>query len=182
MKRAAIFLIGLVVAGCATPNLAPKPSSDGPEVIYAIPQTQAFAIARGAIQSAALRCGADEVHVEKISRGNGLRGNEAEYRSWFYRFYIPRRLYVVPTAGITASGEPIDGFRFEMTYYYYRGLRAVNTRLPGGGCERTLISALLAALEATGTATSVTSVETRPYGEGRHWSSASLTSELRSRE
>lgn len=173
MKRAARFLIGLVVTGCATPNLAPKPSPDGPEVIYAIPQSQAFAIARGAIQSAAPLCGADYLHVDKISRGDGLRGYEADYGSWIYRFYIPRRLYVVPAAGIAANGQQIDGFRFEITYYYYREVRAVNIRLPGGGCEKTLISALHAALETTGTATSVTSLGTRPYGEGRYWSSAS---------
>jgi hypothetical protein len=163
MKRAARFLIALLVAGCSTQHAALNPSPDGPEVIYAIPQSQAFAIAHGAILSAAPRCGADDVHIDKISRGDGLRGYEAGYDSWFYRFYIPRRLYVVPAAGIAASGQQIDGFRFEITYYYYRGLRAVNARLPGGGCEKTLISALLAALQATGTATSVTSLETRPY-------------------
>jgi hypothetical protein len=172
MKRAARLLIALSVTGCATPNLAPKPSPDAPEVIYAIPQSQAFAIALGAIRSAALRCGADRLHIEKISRGDGFRGYEADYSSWIYRFYIPRRLYVVPAAGIGASGEQIDGFRFEMTYYYYRGLRAMNVRLPGGGCEQTLNSGLLAALQATRTAASVTSLETRPYSEGRHWSSA----------
>jgi hypothetical protein len=173
MKRAARLLIALLAAGCSTQHSALNPSPDSSAVIYAIPQSQAFAIARGAIQSAALRCGADDVHIDKISRGDGLRGYEADYDSWFYRFYIPRRLYVVPAAGIAASGQQIDGFRFEITYYYYRGLRAVNTRLPGGGCEKTLISALLASLEATGTATSVTSLETRPYGEGRDRSSTS---------
>jgi hypothetical protein len=172
MKRAARFLIALLVTACATPHSAQKPSPDGPEVIYAIPQSQAFEISLGAIHSAALRCGADYLHVDKISRGDGLRGYEADYRSWFYRFYIPRRLWVVPTSGIGANGEQIDGFRFEITYYYYRGLRSVNTRLPGVGCEKTLIGALHTGLEATGTATSVTSLETRPYGEGRHWSSA----------
>lgn len=172
MKSAATFLIALFVTGCATSHFAPKPSPDSPEVIYAIPQSQAFAIALGAIQSAASRCGADRVHIEKISRGGGIRGYEAAYSSWIYRFYIPRRLWVVPAAGIGASGEQVDGFRFELTYYYYRGLRAVNVRLPGGGCEQTLISGLLAALQATGTATSVTSVENRPYSEGRYWSSA----------
>ena len=165
MKRAAGFLIALLVTGCATSNLARKPSPDGPEVIYAIPQSRAFAIAHGAILSAARLCGADDVHIDKISRGDGLRGYQAEYRGWFYRFFIPRRLYVVPTAGIAASGEQIDGFRFEITYYYYRGLRAVNTRLPGGGCEKALLGELHAALEATGTATSVTSSATRPYGQ-----------------
>jgi hypothetical protein len=174
MKRAARFLIALIIAGCSTQHSALKPSpDDGPEVIYAIPQSQAFAIAHGAILSSAARCGATDVHIDKISRGDGLRGYEADYESWFYRFYIPRRLYVVPAAGIAGSGQQIDGFRFEMTYYYYRGLRAVNPRLPGGGCEKTLINALLAALQATGTATSVTSLETRPYGEGRDTSSTS---------
>ena len=119
MKRTAAILTAVLVSGCATPNLAPKPSPDGPEVIYAIPQSQAFAIARGAIQSAALRCGADYLHIDKISRGDGIRGYEADYSSSFYRFYIPRRLWVVPAAGIGASGQQIEGFRFEMTYYYY---------------------------------------------------------------
>jgi len=165
MKHAARFLIALMVAGCSTQHSALNPNPDSPDVIYAIPQSQAFSIAHAAILSAASRCGADEVHIDKISRGDGLRGYQAEYRGWFYRFFIPRRLYVVPTAGIAASGEQIDGFRFEITYYYYRGLRAVNTRLPGGGCEKALLGELHAALEATGTATSVTSSATRPYGQ-----------------
>jgi hypothetical protein len=166
MKRAARFLIALLVAGCSTQNSALNPSPDSPAVIYAIPQKQAFAIAHEAILSAAPRCGADYLHIDKVSRGDGLRGYEADYNSWFYRSFIPRRLWVVPSAGIAASGQEIDGFRFEITYYYFRGLRAVNPRLPGGGCEKTLISALHAALEATGTATSVTSLQSRPYGEG----------------
>jgi hypothetical protein len=170
MKRAARFLTVLLVAGCSTQHSALNPNPDSPAVIYAIPQSQAFAIARGAIQSAAPLCGADYLHIDKIGRGDGLRGYEADYTSWFYGSFIPRRLWVVPTAGIEASGQQIDGFRFEITYYYYRGLRAVNPRLPGGGCEKSLISALHTALEATGTATSVTSLETRPYGEGRYWS------------
>jgi hypothetical protein len=173
MKRAARFLMALLVAGCSTQHSALNPSPDSPAVIYAIPQSQAFTIARGAILSAAPRCGADSVHIDEISRGDGHRGYEADYGSWFYGFFIPRRLYVVPTAGIAASGEQIDGFRFEITYWDFRGLRAVYPRLPGGGCEKTLISALHAALEATGTATSITSLETRPYGEGRDRSSTS---------
>lgn len=79
--------------------------------------------------------------------------------------YIPRRLWVVPAAGTGASGQQIDGFRFELSYYW--ALKAENIRLPGGGCQQTLISALHTALEATGTATTVTSLESRPYGEGR---------------
>jgi len=166
MKHEARLLMALVVAGCSTQHSVLKPSPNSAEVIYAVPQSQAFAIARGAIWSAAQRCGAEDVHVDKVSRGDGLRGYEADYRSWFYRFYVPRRLYVVPAIGIGASGRQIDGFRFEITYYYYRGLRAVNVRLPGGGCENTLITALFEALQATGTATSVTSLERRSYVGG----------------
>ena len=168
MKRAARFLIALLVTGCATADLAPKPSPDShdsPEIIYAIPQSQAFAIARGAILSSARRCGADDVHIDKISGGDGREGYEADYDSFFYHFNIPRRLWVVPADGIGASGQQIDGFRFEISYYW--ALRAENIRLPGGGCQKTLISALHTALEATGTATMVTSLETRPYAEGR---------------
>ena len=166
MKRAR-FLMALLVAGCSTQHSALNPSPDSRAVIYAIPQSQAFAIAHGAILSSAPRCGADDVHIDEISRGDGVRGYQADYDSRFYHFHIPRHLYVVPTAGIAASGQQIDGFRFEITYRYFRGLRAVYPRLPGGGCEETLIGALHAALEATGTATSVTRLETRPYGEGQ---------------
>jgi hypothetical protein len=167
MKRAARFLIVLLVAGCSTQYSALNPRPDTPAIIYAIPQSQAFAIARGAILSAAPHCGADDVHIEEISRGDGLLGYEADYDSWFYGFFISRHLYVVPTVGIGEGGQQIDGFRFEITYRYFRGLRAVYPRLPGGGCEKTLISALLTALDATGTTTSVTSFARRPYGEER---------------
>src|ERR1700689_1164701 len=117
MKCAARFLISLIVTGCATHNLAPpEPSRDSAEVIYAIPQSQAFAIARGAILSSAPRCGADSVQIKKIKRGDGNRGYEADYGGSFYHFFVLRKLYVIPTAGIGASGQQIDGFRFEITY------------------------------------------------------------------
>ncbi len=173
MKRAAKLLVALLVVGCSTQHSAVKPSPDNPEVIYAMPQSQAFAIARGAILSSAPRCGADDVHIDEISRGGGVQGYEADYESWFNRFWMQRHLWIVPTAGIAASGQQTDGFRFEITYRYSKGLRGVYPRLPGGGCERTLIGALHAALEATGTATSVTSLAARPYGEGRDRSSTS---------
>ena len=48
MKRAR-FLMALLVAGCSTQHSALNPSPDSPAVIYAIPQSQAFAIAHGAI-------------------------------------------------------------------------------------------------------------------------------------
>jgi len=178
-----VLLIGslmssCVLAGCESASSARKPSPGGPEVIYAIPQSQAFAIAHEAILSAAPRCGADGVQIREVSRGDGIRGYEANYEGLFYRFFIQRRLYVIPTAGIGASGQQIDGFRFEIRYPSYRGgwrrgWMPVQNRLPEGGCEKTLTGALLAALGATGTATSVTNLETRPYGEGADRSSTS---------
>jgi hypothetical protein len=103
------------------------------------------------------------VHIDKISRGDGLRGYEADYDSLFYSFFVTQRLYVVPAAGIAVSGQQIDGFRFEISPLVLQRGGA----FPGGECKKILISALHTALEATGTATSVTSLETRPYGEGR---------------
>src|ERR1700739_4053955 len=109
------------LAGCASANSALKPSPESAEVIYAMPQSQAFAIAHEAILLAAPRCGADGVQIKEVSRGDGVRGYEADYEGFFYRFFIQRRLYVIPTVGIGASGQQIDGFRFEITYFGYLG-------------------------------------------------------------
>jgi hypothetical protein len=175
MKRMARFLTVLLVAGCSTSHSALNPSPYKSAVIYVIPQSQAFAIARKAIQSAALLCGADTVHVDKIQRGDGLRGYEADYGGAFYHFFIHRNLYAIPTAGIGASGQHIEGFRFEITYDgMMPGYMPIQARLPGGGCQKTLTGALQAALDATGTAAIVTSFETRPYCERQNWSSTSL--------
>jgi hypothetical protein len=155
MKRATRLLIALLVAGCSTQHSALNPSPDSSAVIYAIPQSQAFAIAREAIRSAAPLCGAEGVQIKKISRGDGIQGYEADYEGLFYHFFVLRNLYVIPTAGVAASGQQIDGFRFKITYYgssigWMRGYMPIQSRLPGGGCEKTLTGALLAALGATG--------------------------------
>jgi hypothetical protein len=174
MKRAARFLTVLLVAGCSTRHSDLNPTPYKSAIIYVIPQSQAFAIARKAIQSAAPLCAADTLHVDKIQRGDGLRGYEADYGGSFYRFFVHRNLYAIPTAGIGASGQQIDGFRFEITYDgMMPGYMPIQARLPGGGCQKTLTGALQAALDATGTATTVTSFETRPYGERPDWSSTS---------
>jgi hypothetical protein len=157
----------LSLDACSTQHPAQQPSADSPRVIYAIPQAQAFAVAREALLSAAPPCGAEEVHIEGITRGGGIRGYQANYRSSFYRFLIVRRLYLIPTTGIAASGQQIDGFRFQITddaYEYPHPLLYV--RLPGGGCEKTLTGTLQAALDATGTATMAKGLRLRPYAEG----------------
>jgi hypothetical protein len=163
-----VALVGqLLLTGCATPHSTVNANPDSRGFIYAIPQSEAFTIAREAILSAAPSCGADGVQIKKITRGDGIRGYEAAYGSVFYHFFVQRHLYVVPATGIGASGQPVDGFRFEITYFGYlgsmRGWVPVQTGLPGGGCEKTLIEALGASLGKTATATSVTTLKTRPY-------------------
>jgi hypothetical protein len=153
----------MAVAGCATPKSARMPSPDAPAVIYAIPQSQAFAIAHKSILSAAQRCGADSVHVDEISRGGGQRGYEADYRGLTFPSRLTRRLYVIPASGITESGQQVDGFRFQITYDLYENREAPVPQ----GCERALFRTLLTTLDATGTATTVTGLRLRPYGEGR---------------
>jgi hypothetical protein len=169
-----LFIVSLVlliaVAGCSTHHSALKPSPDTPAVIYAIPQSQAFAIAREAVLSATTRCGAESVHIDEISRGGEIwiQGYEAGYRSSFYRFLVVRHLYIIPTTGIAGSGQQIDGFRFEITYDLFRHPEPWTVfRGQRGGCEKTLVNALQTALDATGTTTTVTNLRVRPYGEGR---------------
>ena len=168
MKRAARFLIALLVAGCSTQYSALNPRPDSPAVIYAIPQSQAFAIAYEALLSAAPRYGADDVHIDELG-GVRSRGYEADYESMFYHFLIIRRLYVIPATGIAPNGQQIDGFRFVITRAHCHPLLVVHG--PGGDCDKPLAGALQAALDATGKSTSVTSLRSLPYSEGWEWSS-----------
>jgi hypothetical protein len=185
MRRVALFnsvsrvlplasLVPLIaVAGDAKLHFL-EPSPDTPAVIYAIPQSQALAIAREAIRSAAGRCGvaADEVRIGDVRlRGGGIgrsvRGYWATYRLDDTRFYLLRQLYILPAAGTAGSGQQIDGFRFEITNWIRSGSAAGPGAAWGADCEKALASSLQTALDATGTATTVTSLRLRPHGEGR---------------
>jgi hypothetical protein len=132
-----------------------------------MPQSEALATAREAIQSAAAQCGEEHVHIEGISRA-GIRGYQASYGSWWdipdiwHDFGVQRRLYVIPITGTAESGQQIDGFLFEIIYPTMNMVKGV-----WGGCKKTLDSTLQTALDATGKATAVTSTRLRPYGKGR---------------
>ena len=150
MKRAAGFLITLLVAGCSTQYSALNPNPDRPAVIYAVPRSQALSIAHTALLSAAPRYGANYVHIDELDSGQ-FRGYQATYQSQLYGFMIIRRLFVIPTTGTAVNGQPVDGFRFVI-------IRAGCNphRGPGGDCDKPLAGTLQAALDETGAASSVT--------------------------
>jgi hypothetical protein len=163
----------IAVAGDATHHtLLWAPSPDTPAVIYAIPQSQAFAIAREAIRSTAARCGvaADEARIVEMTGAGGagpsIRGYVVSYRGENSRFFLLRQLFVISTAGIAGSSQQIYGFRFEITNFI-PGSGAGPGAAWGAACEKALASTLQTALDATDTATTVTSLRVRPHWEGR---------------
>ena len=176
MKRNAAFLIALSVAGCSTqhralyaasdraevvaacPQYSPlKPSADRPAVIYAIPQAQAFAMARQAIRSAASGY-ADYVSIDE--HVGHLRGYNVLAENLIARRFR-QQLYVIPVAGAAASGQEIDGFRFEIGN---RGPWVLwGSPFQEAVQDCVLASTLEAALDATGTAATVTNLHGRPW-------------------
>jgi hypothetical protein len=153
------LLLLMAGVGCSTYHSGLPRNPDTPAIIYTIPQSQAFALTRQAIVSTASRCPwVPAVHIEEIERGggvgeSGIRGYDASYGGFM------RHLYVIPVAGITGSGQQIDGFRFEMTYRWPAAFY-------GEGCEKILAGTLQRKLDATGTAATVTSLRLRPYEKG----------------
>ena len=179
MKRVVALLIALPAAGCSSTDSALKPSPDRPAivtqcprytalkpspdrsaVIYAIPQAQAFAMARQAIRTSASSY-ADYVsideHVGHLRGYNVLAENLIAHR-------FRQQLYVMPVAGAAASGQEIDGFRFEIGSRGPWVLRG--SPLQGAVQDCLLASTLEAALDATGSAAIVTHLRTRPFVEG----------------
>lgn len=153
MKHGAALLIALSAAGCSTQHPSLKQSPDRPAVIYAVPQSKAFAVARASVMSAAERCGADGVHIDLAS--GPLQGYSVLYSSVHYRFVYALHLDVIPAAGTGDSGQAVDGFRFGISTSYW----PLIVRGPEGqACDKSLASTLQAALDATGTATLVTNL------------------------
>lgn len=157
MKHATRLLIGLLVVGCATQHTTSKPNSYSLRDIYAIPESEAFAIAGKAIVSAIPSYNLDKVEIGEM--GGDFRGYRVFYQALtFPRVCFAQRLYVLPVAGVTSSGQEVYGFRFEITG---RGGSFVR----GAEQDRELARTLKAALDATGTVTAVTNLRIRPYAE-----------------
>jgi len=147
MKRAAGFLLTLLVTGCSTQYSALNPNPDRPAVIYAIPRSEALSVAREALLSATSRYGANYIHIDEVDAGR-FQGYQVTYQGTFHGEII-RRLYVIPTTGVAANGQRVDGFRFVIMRAYCN---------PGVDCDKPLEGSLQTALDATGAASSVTSL------------------------
>jgi hypothetical protein len=162
MKHAASLLTPLLVAGCASH----QPSPDSPRVIYAVPQSEAFAIAHQAIVSAPRGYALGEFRITTIHDHNAipdqLIGYRLVYHGWYYVHTFTQNLYVIPVAGVGAGGQEINGFRFLITgagpVVGYAFVRAAAQ-------DTSLAKTLNAALDSTGTTSLVTNLRIRPYDE-----------------
>lgn len=168
VRHTAGLLIALAAAGCSTSHSARQPGLDSPKIIYALSQSQAFAMAHQALESAPRRYTLGEYQVSAIHERDAahdrLIGYRLVYHGWYHLHSFAQNLYVIPVAGIGAGGREIDGFRFLLTadgpivgYAFVRGAAQ----------DRSLVDTLNAALDSTGTTTPVTSLHRRPFDDGR---------------
>jgi hypothetical protein len=168
MKNTASFLIALSVAGCSTNHSALKPSLDSPKIIYAVSQSEAFAMAQQAMESAPRRDTLGEYQVTAIHDRDAMHdrliGYRLVYHGWSHFHSFTQNLYVVPVTGVAAGGQEIDGFRFLITA---AGPKVGYAFVRGAAQDGSLVKAMNAALDSTGTATLVTNLHRRAYDEDR---------------
>lgn len=168
MKHTASLLIALSVAGCSTHHSALKPSSDSPKVIYAVPQSEAFAMARQAMVSAPRWRTLGEYQITAIHDHDAIHDQLIGYRlvwhGWTYFQTFTQNLYVIPVTGVGAGGQEINGFRFLITA---AGPVVGYEFLRGAAQDHSLVKTLNAALDSTETTTLVTNLQVRPYDEDR---------------
>lgn len=114
-------------------------------------------MARRAIMSAHPDTQFDRVDIRAIS--GYFRGYEVTYETWsFPRACLMERLYIIPAAGIAPDGRETAGFRFVTTAAGRPVFRSTE--------ENTQLTAKLkAALDATGTVTTLKNWRVLPYGE-----------------
>ena len=159
MNRAAGLLIALLVGGCSTQQSTLKPIYNSPKEIYAVPESEAFAMALQAIMSARPDYNKfDRVDIREM--GGYFRGYEVTYEAWsFPRACFLERLYVIPAAGVAPNGRQTAGFRFVTTGAGWPLFRSTEQ-------DTQLAGTLKAALDATGTITTITNWRVLPYDEG----------------
>jgi len=166
MKCTAGFLMALSIAGCSTNRLAPRADVDSPKVIYAVSQSEAFAMAQQALASAPRYYTAGEYQIDSLhdrdATHDQLIGYRLVYRGWSAFHSFTQNLYVIPVAGVGAGGQEISGFRFLISA---AGPKVGYAFVRASAQDRSLANTLNAALDSTGTTTPVTNLRRRPYDE-----------------
>jgi hypothetical protein len=166
MKCTASFLIALAVTGCSTNRSAPQADVDSPKIIYAVSQSEAFAMAQQALVSAPRGYSLGEYQIDSIHDGDAIHdrliGYRLVYRGWSPFHSFTQNLYVIPVAGVRAGGQEISGFRFLITA---AGPKVGYAFVRASAQDRSLVKTLNAALDSTGTTVSVTNLRLRPYDE-----------------
>ena len=157
MNRAAGLLIALLLGGCSTQLTTLKPIYRSPAEIYAVPESEAFAMAHQAILSVRPDYQFDRVDVREMS--GYFRGYEVTYEAWsFPRACIIERLYVIPAGGVASNGRETAGFRFVTTGAGWPLFRSTEE-------DTQLAGTLKAALDATGSITTISNWRLLPYDE-----------------
>ena len=158
MNRAAALLIPLLTAGCSAQLTTLKPIYHSPAAIYAVPESEAFAMAHQAIISARPDFHFDRVEFREM--GGYFRGYEVTYQAWSLpRACFMERLYVIPAAGVAPNGRETAGFRFVLTGAGWPLFRSTEE-------DTQLAGTLKAALDARGTSTTITNWRVLPYDAG----------------
>ena len=144
---AAVFM-ALTATGCATSaTTLVRPDSGGAQVIYQISEETAFTTALKAYAALLPKQSVDDV-VE-----GARRGYSADQR-WGLDWWT-HRVLVIPAVGTDPSGNEVRGYWYDIS--------GKGTLIPVGKERTKFLRLILSWLDATGTATTVTSVRDGKY-------------------
>lgn len=157
MKRllglVAAALMALVAAGCtASTTLVRRDQGEG-QVIYRISEEKAFTVALDAYADLLPKQRVDDI-VDGLRRGYNAKQR-------FALIWYSHRVLVIPAVGTDASGSEVHGYWFDIS-------GSGSMPIPGSIKSNELLTRILEALDATGTATVVTNLrEDRYETDGR---------------
>ncbi len=146
---AAVVLIGLGAAGCASSNttLVRTERGDG-QVIYRISEEKAFTIALDAYAVLLPKQSVDDVVDGR------RRGYSADQR--FALDWYTHRVLVIPAVGMDAGGREVHGYWFDIS-------GSGSMPISGGAKHKEFLRVIQEALAATGSATVVTNLRDGNY-------------------
>jgi hypothetical protein len=137
----------LALFGCSTHNSTLVPDARGSQIIYRVPESQAFRIVTDAF--------AEVLPNQSLYDISG--GRRGYYATW--RFGLDtysQRVLVVPVIGTDRSGREVTGFWFDVS-------GSGTAIISGAGKNRELYQRIQEALDASGTGVTVTNVRDGTY-------------------